>query len=147
VSSRPILSCAKLYKVGLQSNAGWGSRLSGKEIQNCALEAISKLYDKIGPDRYTLIAYLYDGDISKMSLTHDYRLKENRFLPKDIDNNQKKQIIEKFKKDIKTLGVVSPHTELHQWFDKKVTDARKSMDNALSSKVVRLTQKRKKIKN
>lgn len=137
VSDYPILTLAKLYKVGLQANAGWGSRLPGKEIREYALDALSKIIERNGPDMCKLIAYLYDGNIPDEKLKQDSLFGNNRFLPKDVDDTQKKLIIQKFKKDIKSLNVSNVKNNLKNWYQEKIYKTKVKMDDYLSKKGMR----------
>jgi len=89
VCDREILSCAKLYKVGLQANVGWGSRLPGKEIKDFALNVISHLCDDKGNSGHNdLVAFLYKEDFAKMEIRRKEAGELVWFFPK-YDNTQK----------------------------------------------------------
>jgi len=116
VKANPLLELAKLYKVGLQANAGWFSDLPGDLIQKYSLLILDKLYNSYGKCGHNgedmnkvLRAFMIENNVEKVNFAED------------IDS---KALKKKFIEEVKRLPVTNPNFE--EWY-KQITDKTKKV--------------------
>ena len=109
----PLLNIVKLYKAGLQANAGWFGRLPGKEIQKYAIKSLEKYMESWTIDKDDQVPwYLNLGVIQKECEPDEIKT----IVPSTVKSPSDDQV-EIFIKKIKNISPNSSKEQLEQWIE------------------------------